>query len=141
MDELTEEQVAALVRRLEERVASLQTSIRDHLAQLRDVSAPGHDSTPPGDIVDQADAGLQRDEQNDAMSRETIEMQEIALAFDRLSTGQANVCIDCGEPIGFERLLAQPTATRCGACQDDSERGEFLRARGNRNQNGIGTAR
>ena len=141
MAELTHEQVSTLLRRLEERVESLQSSFQDHLVQLREISAPGHDATPPGDIADQADVELERDEQNDAMTRDTRELREIAAAFDRLSTGQANVCVDCGESIGFARLLAQPTAVRCLACQSVSERSETMRTRGVRDSAAAGSWR
>jgi len=30
-------------------------------------------------------------------------------------------CIDCGEPISIDRILAKPKATRCIDCQADAE--------------------
>ncbi|MFT3848278.1 MAG: TraR/DksA family transcriptional regulator [Propionivibrio sp.] len=138
MAELTQAQVSTLVRRLDERVESLQTPFADHLEQLRDMSAPGHDATPPGDLADQADIERKRDEENDAITRETREMGEIETAFERLATGQADVCVECGDSIGYQLLLAQPTAVRCIACQAFSEESEILRSRSVRFKPAVG---
>jgi len=36
--------------------------------------------------------------------------------------GTIGICIDCGQDIGFERLLANPTARRCLICQEHREK-------------------
>ncbi|MFM2398342.1 MAG: hypothetical protein RL341_499 [Pseudomonadota bacterium] len=38
-------------------------------------------------------------------------------ALARLPTEEFGLCATCGSPIGAARLLAQPTAQRCVACQ------------------------
>ncbi len=40
----------------------------------------------------------------------------------RLEKGEYGLCEDCGEEIGFARLLAQPAASRCVRCQEAAER-------------------
>jgi len=40
---------------------------------------------------------------------------------DRDASG--GMCLDCGKPIGEERLAALPSATRCVACQAAAEQG------------------
>lgn len=43
-------------------------------------------------------------------------------ALARLDAGDYGTCVDCGEPIPERRLLAQPFAVRCLACQERAER-------------------
>ncbi|MDN8615233.1 TraR/DksA family transcriptional regulator [Variovorax ginsengisoli] len=46
---------------------------------------------------------------------------EVEQAQQRLANGLYGLCIDCNEEIPLERLLAQPTAIRCAACQTKTE--------------------
>lgn len=46
---------------------------------------------------------------------------EVEQAQQRLATGLYGLCVDCNEEIPLERLLAQPTAIRCAACQTRTE--------------------
>jgi DnaK suppressor protein len=41
---------------------------------------------------------------------------ELDRALERLEAGGYGVCLDCGGPIGVERLVARPAATRCIGC-------------------------
>lgn len=45
-------------------------------------------------------------------------LREIEQAQQRMAEGRYGICIDCGEEIPRERLLAQAMAIRCAACQD-----------------------
>lgn len=47
-------------------------------------------------------------------------------ALARLDAGDYGTCVDCGEPIPERRLLAQPFAVRCLACQERAERASGL---------------
>jgi DnaK suppressor protein len=38
-----------------------------------------------------------------------------------MATGQYGLCVECGEEIPVEWLLAQTTAIRCTACQTKAE--------------------
>ncbi|MBO9651433.1 MAG: TraR/DksA C4-type zinc finger protein [Variovorax sp.] len=49
-------------------------------------------------------------------------LQEIEGAQRRMTTESYGACIDCGEDIPRERLMAYPTALRCNACQVAWER-------------------
>ena len=46
----------------------------------------------------------------------------IVAAENRMATGDYGRCEDCGEPIGFARLEAQPAASRCVKCQELEEK-------------------
>ncbi|SCK28249.1 transcriptional regulator, TraR/DksA family [Variovorax sp. HW608] len=49
-------------------------------------------------------------------------LQEIEEAQRRMMQGSYGVCIECGEDIPRERLMAYPTALRCNACRVTWER-------------------
>lgn len=121
MNQLTDGQRAILLERLDAQEASLESAIHEHVARLRDCCAPG--TTPPtGDIADQADIELIRQRANSAVVRDVRALRAIEAARTRLAAGNAGACSDCGSAIGFERLLVQPTATRCPHCQAFYER-------------------
>lgn len=46
----------------------------------------------------------------------------IVAAERRLAQGEYGLCEDCGAPIGYARLQAQPAASRCVRCQDAAEK-------------------
>jgi len=47
------------------------------------------------------------------------EMRELEQALVRLNERDFGACAGCGELIPFMRLEAQPTATRCTACEGE----------------------
>jgi DnaK suppressor protein len=53
--------------------------------------------------------------------RDITELKAVQAARLRLSAGLYGRCVDCEEPIGLPRLLAQPSALRCAACQTGHE--------------------
>jgi len=51
------------------------------------------------------------------------ELRDVLAARSRLHLGTYGECVDCGAPIDPDRLLAQPAAARCAACEERSRRG------------------
>ncbi|HZI82389.1 MAG TPA: TraR/DksA family transcriptional regulator [Casimicrobiaceae bacterium] len=56
------------------------------------------------------------------VTRDVAELSDVEAARVRIADGSYGTCVDCGEPIGWPRLNAQPTAERCIACQEKVER-------------------
>ena len=53
----------------------------------------------------------------DALGNETRrEIALISTALQRMDAGEFEICAECGNPIGEERLKAQPFATVCIDC-------------------------
>jgi DnaK suppressor protein len=50
-----------------------------------------------------------------------VRLRNAEQALQRLADGRYGHCTDCGEQIPRERLLAQPIAIRCAACQAAAE--------------------
>lgn len=48
---------------------------------------------------------------------ESAELSQVEQALRRLDEGVYGDCVECGAPIAFQHLLAQPMACRCVACQ------------------------
>lgn len=108
-------QVDADYRRLLNEVsAELEASGNQQYAELvnRDPADPGDASV--ADLL----ANLSLSE----IDRHIAEIRDIDEARSRMNDGTYGVCIDCGQEIAFERLLAYPTAKRCLPCQQLHER-------------------
>jgi DnaK suppressor protein len=60
--------------------------------------------------------------------REKKLLAKIRSAIARLESGTLDECEDCGEPIGFKRLLARPVTTLCIECKESREEQERLQA-------------
>jgi RNA polymerase-binding transcription factor DksA len=54
--------------------------------------------------------------------QESCEREAVELALARLADGSYGACRQCGAGIALARLLAQPSAAHCLACQQDIER-------------------
>jgi RNA polymerase-binding transcription factor len=74
------------------------------------------------DFGDEAAASTERDFNHALHERYLRELQQIEAVRARLAVGDVDRCAECGEEIGYERLLAYPFATRCVECQQRHER-------------------
>ena len=76
------------------------------------------------EVADRKDEAAQRqleDVGSAQEQRDRDELIEVEAALRRLDTGTFGDCCDCGEPISMKRLLVQPAAVRCAACQSARE--------------------
>ncbi|HWN81648.1 MAG TPA: TraR/DksA C4-type zinc finger protein [Candidatus Udaeobacter sp.] len=76
-----------------------------------------------------ADAGTDADEREKAAQLTSAEgrlLADIDAALERMEAGTYGVCAGCGGDIGFKRLAAMPSATRCIACKEKEERSARL---------------
>jgi len=117
---LTQVQLRELTAILRARRAYLRREVE------REVLALDHPVADPAllevcDLGDEA-AGLLDDLQLSDLERRAHELLQVEAALRRIRDGSYGYCIDTGEPIGFERLKAQPTALRTAAAQARVER-------------------
>jgi DnaK suppressor protein len=75
------------------------------------------------DLKDDAQAQTADELDGAEIERDLAELREIAAARRRIAEGRYGRCLDCDTEIDAARLLAQPTAVRCLACQAAGERG------------------
>ncbi len=78
------------------------------------------------DEVDQANAAEASAQRLRFRNRETFYAKKLTQALDKIEKGSYGQCEECGDPIGYRRLFARPTAELCIACKEDSERDESL---------------
>ena len=55
------------------------------------------------------------------VSRDAGELREVEAALLRIKDGSYGECVDCGVAIPYARLHANPSASRCIACQERVE--------------------
>lgn len=53
--------------------------------------------------------------------RERRLLSKIRKALQRMQEGEYGACESCGEPIGYQRLLARPVAELCIDCKTEAE--------------------
>jgi len=114
-------QVDQLRRALERRREILIEELRRDAARARDEQFGSLAGTAP-DIGDVSVATLLADLDQAELSRDVVELREIEAARKRFADGAYSICVDCGAEIGFERLDAEPAASRCVECQRRHER-------------------
>jgi DnaK suppressor protein len=76
-----------------------------------------------GDGADYAGARIRAGIENEMVERHLRDLSAIESARQRIKSGTYGTCADCGEPIGRERLRANPIALRCAECQTAREKG------------------
>jgi RNA polymerase-binding protein DksA len=112
---LSAEQRAWLAAELERRYRSLVEQSREHTGGL---SRTEH----AHEVLEQdADDAPQRESERELdfaqAERDQHELNLVGQAFLRVNSAAYGLCIDCGEPIGFARLEAQPWVLRCVRCE------------------------
>ncbi|MEJ2345990.1 MAG: TraR/DksA family transcriptional regulator [Gammaproteobacteria bacterium] len=117
---LDERQTEALRAELKQRRAGLVQEIHAELLQSDDehyvdLAERVHD------VADESVADLLSDMELAVIDRHVQEVLEIERALQRIAMGSYGLCADCEGPIGYRRLQAYPTATRCRDCQEHYE--------------------
>ncbi len=121
MTTLTSSEREHLATLMNERKPVLLDEIRTGLTRMR---VEGYEEllSSTADAGDESLASLITDINNAEVVRDATELQDIYAAEARLAAGTYGVCIDCGQPVPYARLVAYPTAKRCLGCQQIHER-------------------
>ncbi len=120
MTPLSDRQRDELQERLANRRQALRAEIQRELANSDDPRVTGF----MNQLVATEDwvlADILSDLDIATVTRDVGELAEVDVALARIAEGSYGTCSDCGEPIGWPRLNAQPTAERCIACQQKLE--------------------
>jgi RNA polymerase-binding transcription factor len=121
MSALTHEQLETLRRRLDGRHRALLRETRDEVQHTEQRQYAEVVDRAPIDEGDQSVSIELADLNMEMMNRHIREIREIEAANAHIDAGGYGTCVECGRDIGFERLLAQPTALRCRDCQEQWE--------------------
>ena len=120
MTPLSDRQRDELQERLAKRREALRAEIQRELANSDDPRVTGF----MNQLVATEDwvlADILTDLDIATVTRDVGELAEVDGALARIAEGSYGTCSHCGEPIGWPRLNAQPTAERCITCQQKLE--------------------
>lgn len=120
------QEVALLAKRLRERAAALREDIRTELLKYDDDQYQML-ADRVGDYEDKSVADLLTDVDLSEVDRDVKELRDIEAAQVRVAEGNYGICVECQEPISYERLEKVPGAARCRKCQERYEK-EFPHA-------------
>ncbi len=110
LSEMLKKDLRELVNEIEEELAG--SEYEGYLERMMDGQ----------ELADQAVINSLYDIDLAEIDRHINEVRDVEAALLRLKSGRFGVCIECRDPIGYERLHAYPIAKRCYACQLDYER-------------------
>jgi len=119
---LSKAEMSQLTGALDRRYELVVEEVRDALEKSENQQYVELLDRVPADIGDQSVADELADLNLALIDRHVQEMRDIEATRARFTDGRFGVCVDCGEEIGFQRLLAYPTAKRCIACQQRREK-------------------
>ncbi|HEX8962437.1 MAG TPA: TraR/DksA family transcriptional regulator [Rhodocyclaceae bacterium] len=119
---LTREQLGRLQRELDDDYRRLLDEVRGELSATDDQQYAELVNRDPTDAGDASVADLLASLNLTTIDRHIAELRDIDAARGRMKDGSYGTCADCHRDIGFERLLAYPTAKRCLPCQQLHER-------------------
>ena len=121
MSKLSDTQQQQIAEALARRKAELYAEIRTELERS------GHElyaelGGEVGDAGDSSVADMLLDQDIAIIRRQVEELAQVETAQQRIGGDTFGECEECGEEIGFQRLLAAPQATRCIDCQSRYEK-------------------
>lgn len=128
MPPLSDDQLERLRKVLNERRRALLAEVRESLENTDNQHYVDIIGRNPADAGDASVSDELADLNLTMLDRHVTELRSIEQAEERMRDGTYAECIVCGGEIGFERLLAQPTAVRCVLDQDQYEKTHATRA-------------
>ncbi|MDB5863349.1 MAG: transcriptional regulator, TraR/DksA family [Betaproteobacteria bacterium] len=121
MANLTKSQLEKLKQKLLDRQRVLVGEVREKREQA---ATEGNEDAMGGvgDAGDESVLRMNTDLEIQEAGRDMEELNAIDAALRRMEDGSYGDCEACGQDIGFPRLEAQPTATRCIQDQEKFEK-------------------
>ncbi|HUH91771.1 MAG TPA: TraR/DksA family transcriptional regulator [Casimicrobiaceae bacterium] len=115
-------QLSKLALLLDKRHALLLEEIRDALEKGENQQYIELIGRVPADIGDQSVGDALADLNLAIIDKHVAELRDLEAARARMKDSTYGSCVECGGDIGYDRLLAYPTAKRCLRCQQQRER-------------------
>lgn len=118
--DLSASQLDLLAALLEQRQQALEGELQAQLGDQGRVEHAREQLLQDGDDERARDADREVDLARSDQAMEAL--RQVNAALLRLKAGEYGQCLDCGEPIAFERLQSSPEVMRCLACQSALEK-------------------
>lgn len=122
MSHLTPADLQAIETALKERSDALRGQVAAALEESGETQYAAVLGRSSGDSSDEALAVTLGDLSAARLDHEMRLLHELDRARRRLKEEDFGICHDCGEVIPVSRLVANPAATRCVACQEVFEK-------------------
>ena len=90
----------------------------------KDITSFCLDKNELSDPLDEASINIQASHELRFRNREIFYLKKINKSLDKIGKGIYGLCEECDVEIGFERLVARPTAELCISCKEEAELGE-----------------
>lgn len=116
-------EIALLKRQLRSRARALREEISAGLIKY-DEDQYRALADRVGDFEERSVADLLSDIDLSEVDRDVRELRDVESALTRMAEGTYGDCVDCEEPISYERLEKLPSAARCRKCQERFERAD-----------------
>lgn len=110
------------LQKLKQILLDRQRVLVGEVADQRSRTAEDANDSGVGDSGDESVARQMTDLHLQEAGRDLEELRDIEGALRRIEAGTYGECDECGNEIGYARLEAQPTATRCVECQAQHEK-------------------
>jgi len=91
------------------------------LNERKDVENYSLDKNELADPLDEASINVQTSQELRFRNRKVLYLKKINKTLRKIDEGVYGLCEDCDVEIGFDRLMARPTADLCIACKEESE--------------------
>jgi DnaK suppressor protein len=117
MANLEQDEIYDFKVRLRERAGLLRAEIRGTINKSSDETHAGI-VQDVRDMEDDSFSNLIVDTHLAEIDRDAGELRRIDGALRRIAEGSFGECVNCGQDIPKQRLLAEPTAARCVKCQE-----------------------
>lgn len=114
---LTDKQVDILKDKLlsdKERISNKHLEQESYMLDRNELSDP----------LDEASINTQTSHDIRFINRENFYLKKINKSLEAMNRGIYGLCEECDAEIGFERLMARPTAEMCIACKEEAEMAE-----------------
>jgi len=115
---LTEEQKEQLLQRLLSDETRIQRNAQSSLILSMEPADTGRDSLDQSTSEEMLSTDLRLRDREKKLSK------KISEAVRRVEEGTIDECEECGESIGFKRLMARPVTTLCIHCKESREEQE-----------------
>ncbi|KPK35074.1 MAG: conjugal transfer protein TraR [Betaproteobacteria bacterium SG8_40] len=119
---LTQEQLSRITKELKRVYEGLLEDIRNEQDASGNTQIAELLGRVPADSGDISVADALVDLNVELIDRHVQGLRDVEAARQRLAEGNFGICADCETNIGFERMLAYPTARRCLPCQETREK-------------------
>lgn len=111
-----------LLKKLTEKLSEMRKNIEVEISELSTEMKTTRDSLSEGDEGDVAATTAMLSRLQSLMHQKSMRRTQIQAAFNRIENGTYGICIDTGEDIEEQRLLANPLALRSLEAQEDLEK-------------------